>query len=74
MGREDEVGEAAVGRVDFPGEDFYSALGGDLRRAVEGDWTGWWGHEESVGKLFWGESGGTWQEELVAEHGLGAVW
>lgn len=63
-----------MGGVDFPGEDFDFALGWGLGRAVERDWTGWWGHEESVGELFWGKSAGSWQEEFVAEHSLGAVW
>ena len=40
---------------------------------MEGDWTGRWGHEYSVGELFLRERGGRWQKEPVAEHGLGPV-
>ena len=71
----DEVGEAAVGGVDFPGEDF--AWDGSLGRAVERNGAWWWWHEEPVaehgfGELWWWR----WRkhEDLVAEHGLGAVW
>lgn len=70
----DEVGEAAVGGVDFPGEDYAWDWG--LGRVVGGDWKGWWGHEEFVGEHAFGEVWSLWlrHEELVAERGFGAVW
>lgn len=73
MGR-DEVGEAAVRGVDFPGEDF--AFGWIWGWAVKRDGAGWRRHEESVGELLLGERIRWWRrhEELVVERWLGAVW